>query len=126
MNPDDPDAVLDRLGRCSTDDPRLVSVYVPPERLVDEVIVFLGDEHAEAGELSEERRQHVEGALVRLQDRLTEYDTPPENGMALFCGRVDDEWIEATLESPPRSVGTFRYSCEEIFLTEAYRELLAG
>lgn len=127
MDAEGSETVLDRLDAHSTEESRLLSVYVPPSRLVDRVIVFLDDEHEEAeGIESEDRREGVRRTIVRLQDRLAEYDTVPDNGLALFCGRVDDEWIEATLESPPRPVETFRYRCGREFLVEAYRELLAG
>lgn len=123
---DDPETALDRLEARSSNGSQLVSVYVPPERLVDEVIVFLGDEHTEAEEVrSDARKKDVQRALVRLQDQLATYDTPPETGMALFCGRIDGEWVEAILESPPCSVESFRYQCDDAFLTGAFRDLLA-
>ncbi len=116
---DDPNAVLDRLGAHSSSDPELVSVYVPPDHLIDEAIVFLDDEHTEAEGTDDP-------TLVRLQDRLAEYDRPPENGMALFCGRVNGEWVEATLESPPAPVEGFQYRRDETFLIGAFRDLLDG
>ncbi|MEM4780025.1 MAG: hypothetical protein QXG03_00445 [Halalkalicoccus sp.] len=123
--PDDLQTVLDRLEAYAADESRLVSVYVPPDRLIDETIVFLGDEHGEAGAIDcEDRRRDVRRALIRLQDELATYDEPPEHGLALFCGRLDGKWVEETVETP-RPVGTFRYERDETFHTEAVRELLA-
>lgn len=123
MSAEDPSDELDRLDACSADEARLVSVYVPPDRLVDEVIVFLDDEHEDAAEIdSESARTAVQRALVRLQDELATYDTPPENGLALFCGRYDGTWVEATIETP-HAVETFRYDRGESFRTGPLREL---
>lgn len=114
---------LDRLEACSADEARLVSVYVPPDGLIDEAIVFLGERHTEAGEIaSESERTGLRRALVRLQDELATYDRPPGDGLALFCGRVDGGWVEATIE-PPRAVGAFRYDRSVSFLLEPLREL---
>lgn len=126
MDPDGPDAALGRLEACSADESQLVSVYVPPDRLIDEVIVFLGDERTEAEEIQcEEHRRDLTRALVRLQDELANYDTPPEKGLALFCGRLDGEWIETTLDTP-RAVEAFQYTCDESFRTETFRELCSN
>lgn len=123
----DPKTALDTLEACSSDTSRLLSVYVPPEHLVDEVIVFLGDERDNLDRIrSADRRTRIEDALTRLQDRLAEYDEPPESGMALFCGRVDGEWIETALDEPPQSVESFRYRCDEAFLIEPFRDLFDG
>lgn len=127
MNPDDSNTVLNRLEAYSSDESRLVSVYVPPEHLVDDAIVFLGQQQEDLDEIgSADRQERIEKTLTRVQDGLAEYDTPPENGMALFCGRFDGEWIEETLETPPQSVESFRYYCEETFRTEPFSELLVG
>lgn len=126
MDPDDdPETTLDRLEACSADEPRLVSVYVPPGHLIDEAIVSLGRQREDLdGVRSEDRRERTEETLVRLQDRLAEYDESPERGMALFCGRLDGDWIETTLESPPAPVEGFRYACERSFLTDPFYDLL--
>jgi peptide chain release factor subunit 1 len=121
----DVDTALTRLETHSTGEAGLVSIYIPQERLIDEVIVFLDDEHTEAEEIrTEETRTDIQAALVRLQDELASYDRPPKNGMALFCGRLDDAWVEETLESP-RPIEAFRYTCDETFNTETFRDLIA-
>ena len=121
MAPDDPESALDRLGAHSADGPRLVSVYVAPEQLVDEAIVLLDEEHTKEKEIhSVEQRKMVQKSLIRLQNELAGYDTPPENGMALFCGRLDGEWVEETLETPPRAVEQFQYRCDRTFHVEPF------
>ncbi|AGB38002.1 peptide chain release factor aRF-1 [Natronococcus occultus] len=111
---------------------QLVSIYVPDDRQVSDVVQHVTQEHSEAANIkSKQTRTAVQDALTSIKDRLRYYDTyPPENGMVLFSGAVDSgggrtEMVTKVLESPPQPVESFRYHCDSDFLTEPLEEMLA-
>ncbi|WP_049921946.1 peptide chain release factor aRF-1 [Halopiger djelfimassiliensis] len=111
---------------------QLVTIYVPEDRQISDVVQHVTQEHSEAANIkSKQTRTNVQDALTSIKDRLRYYDTyPPENGMVLFSGAVDSgggrtEMVTKVLESPPQPVESFRYHCDSDFLTEPLEEMLA-
>ncbi len=111
---------------------QLVTIYVPEDRQVSDVVAHVTQEHSEAANIkSKQTRTNVQDALTSIKDRLRYYDTyPPDNGMVLFSGAVDagggqTEMVTRVLESPPQPVESFRYHCDSDFLTEPLEEMLA-
>ncbi|ELZ19601.1 peptide chain release factor 1 [Haloterrigena salina JCM 13891] len=111
---------------------QLVTIYVPDDRQISDVVQHVTQEHSEAANIkSKQTRTAVQDALTSIKDRLRYYDTyPPENGLVLFSGAVDSsggrtEMVTRVLESPPQPVESFRYHCDSDFLTEPLEEMLA-
>ena len=111
---------------------QLVSIYVPADRHISDVVTHVTQEHSEAANIkSKQTRTAVQDALTSIKDRLRYYDVkPPENGMVLFSGAVDSgggrtEMVTKVLESPPQPVESFRYHCDSDFLTEPLEHMLA-
>ncbi|APX97042.1 peptide chain release factor aRF-1 [Natronorubrum daqingense] len=111
---------------------QLVTIYVPDDRQISDVVQHVTQEHSEAANIkSKQTRTAVQDALTSIKDRLRYYDTyPPENGLVLFSGAVDSgggrtEMVTNVLESPPQPVESFRYHCDSDFLTEPLEEMLA-
>ena len=111
---------------------QLVSIYVPADRHISDVVQHVTQEHSEAANIkSKQTRTAVQDALTSIKDRLRYYDVkPPENGMVLFSGAVDSgggrtEMVTKVLESPPQPVESFRYHCDSDFLTEPLEHMLA-
>ncbi|MDG5819137.1 peptide chain release factor aRF-1 [Natronococcus sp. A-GB7] len=111
---------------------QLVSIYIPEDRQISDVVQHVTQEHSEAANIkSKQTRTAVQDALTSIKDRLRYYDTyPPENGMVLFSGAVDSgggrtEMVTKVLESPPQPVESFRYHCDSDFLIEPLEEMMA-
>ncbi|WP_436936174.1 peptide chain release factor aRF-1 [Halovenus marina] len=123
--------VIEELKDYHGSGTQLVTIYVPPDRLISDVVAHVTQEHSEASNIkSKDTRTNVQDALKSIKDRLKYYDTkPPENGMVLFSGAVDSgggqtEMITRVLESPPQPIESFRYHCDSEFLTEPLAEML--
>jgi peptide chain release factor subunit 1 len=123
--------VIEELEEYRGSGTQLVTIYVPPDKQLSDVVAHVTQEHSEASNIkSKDTRTNVQDALKSLKDRLRYYDTPPENGMVLFSGAVDTgggrtEMITRVLENPPEPIQSFRYHCDSEFLTEPLAGMLA-
>ncbi|ELZ05178.1 peptide chain release factor aRF-1 [Natrialba aegyptia] len=111
---------------------QLVTIYIPDDRQISDVVQHVTQEHSEAANIkSKQTRTAVQDALTSIKDRLRYFDTyPPENGVVLFSGAVDSgggqtEMVTRVLESPPQPIESFRYHCDSDFLTEPLEQMLA-
>ncbi|CAI48226.1 peptide chain release factor aRF-1 [Natronomonas pharaonis DSM 2160] len=123
--------VIEELDEYSGSGTQLVSIYVPEDRQISDVVQHVTQEHSEAANIkSKQTRTAVQDALKSLKDRLKYYDTfPPDRGMVLFSGAVDagggqTDMVTEVLESPPDPIQSFRYHCDSHFLTEPLQEML--
>ena len=67
----------------------LVSVVVPPDRMISDVRHQLSNEAGQAANIkSKLTRKHVSDAIESAIATLNRYKTPGERGMALFVGHV--------------------------------------
>ncbi|MFC6615365.1 peptide chain release factor aRF-1 [Halopenitus salinus] len=124
--------VIEELQEYEGSGTQLVTIYIPEDKQVADVVAHVTQEHSEAANIkSKQTRTNVQDALTSIKDRLRYYDTfPPENGMVIFSGAVDSgggrtEMVTKTLESPPDPVESFRYHCDSDFLTEPLEHMLA-
>ncbi|MHC3438123.1 peptide chain release factor aRF-1 [Natrialbaceae archaeon A-gly3] len=122
--------VIEDLKNFEGSGTQLVSIYVPEDRQISDVVAHVTQEHSEAANIkSKQTRTNVQDALTSIKDRLKYYKTAPENGMVLFSGAVDSgggrtEMVTKVLESPPQPIESFRYHCDSDFLTEPLEEML--
>ncbi|MFB6074283.1 MAG: peptide chain release factor aRF-1 [Haloarculaceae archaeon] len=123
--------VIEELSEYRGSGTQLVSIYIPEDKQISDVVAHVTQEHSEASNIkSKETRTNVQDALTSIKDRLRYYDTAPENGMVLFSGAIDagggqTEMVTRVLESPPDPIQSFRYHCDAEFLTEPLEEMLA-
>nr|WP_276278420.1 peptide chain release factor aRF-1 [Halomicroarcula sp. SYNS111] len=123
--------VIEELKGYSGSGTQLVSIYVPEDKQLSDVVAHVTQEHSEASNIkSKDTRTAVQDALTSIKDRLRYYDNPPENGMVLFSGAIDTgggrtDMVTKSLESPPDPIESFRYHCDSEFLTEPLEEMLA-
>ncbi|WP_066412509.1 peptide chain release factor aRF-1 [Halorubrum aethiopicum] len=124
--------VIEELKDFEGSGTQLVTIYIPEDKQISDVVAHVTQEHSEASNIkSKQTRTNVQDALTSIKDRLRYYDTyPPENGMVIFSGAVDSgggrtEMVTRTLESPPNPVQSFRYHCDSAFLTEPLEHMLA-
>ncbi|WP_418283845.1 peptide chain release factor aRF-1 [Halorubrum sp. DTA46] len=123
--------VIEELRDFEGSGTQLVTIYIPEDRQVSDVVAHVTQEHSEAANIkSKQTRTAVQDALTSIKDRLRYYDTyPPENGMVIFSGAIDagggqTDMVTRTLESPPQPVESFRYHCDSEFLTEPLEHML--
>ncbi|MEF8907608.1 MAG: peptide chain release factor 1, partial [Haloarculaceae archaeon] len=82
--------VIEELDDYRGSGTQLVTIYVPPDKRISDVVAHVTQEHSEASNIkSKDTRTNVQDALKSIKDRLKYYDTPPDNGMVLFSGAVD-------------------------------------
>ncbi len=123
--------VIEDLREYEGSGTQLVTIYVPPDKQISDVVAHVTQEHSEASNIkSKQTRTNVQDALTSIKDRLRYYKEPPENGMVLFSGAIDSgggqtEMVTKVLENPPDPVQSFRYHCDSSFLTEPLEEMLA-
>ncbi|RRJ33115.1 peptide chain release factor aRF-1 [Halocatena pleomorpha] len=122
--------VIEELTEYSGSGTQLVSIYVPPDRQISDIVAHVTQEHSEASNIkSKQTRTAVQDALTSIKDRLRYYDNPPENGMVLFSGAIDagggqTDMVTRVLEHPPQPIESFIYHCDSDFLTEPLEEML--
>jgi peptide chain release factor subunit 1 len=123
--------VIEELSDYDGSGTQLVTIYVPPDTQISDVVAHVTQEHSEAANIkSKDTRTNVQDALTSIKDRLKYYTEPPENGMVLFSGAVDTgggrtDMVTEVLENPPQPIQSFRYHCDSAFLTEHLEEQLA-
>ena len=123
--------VIEDLKEYSGTGTQLVTIYVPPDKQISDVVAHVTQEHSEASNIkSKDTRTSVQDALSSIKSRLRYYDNPPEKGMVLFSGAVDtgggqSDMVTEVLENPPDPVESFRYHCDSEFLTEPLEAMLA-
>ena len=123
--------VIEELDDYEGSGTQLVTIYVPPDRQISDVVAHVTQEHSEAANIkSKQTRTNVQDALTSIKDRLRYYKNPPDRGMVLFSGAINSgggqtDMITRVLENPPDPVESFRYHCDSAFLTEPLEEMLA-
>lgn len=106
----------------------LVTLYVPPTRLLSDVAGMVRNEVGQASNIKSKQTQDaVVGALTSILARLKNYRETPKNGLAIFVGDVNvggnkTQFVAHFIE-PPAPVSTGMYRCESTFLTEHLRSM---
>ncbi len=124
--------VIEDLREYEGSGTQLVTIYIPPDKQISDVVGHVVQEHSEASNIkSKQTRTNVQDALTSIKDRLRYYDTfPPEGGLVLFSGAIDTgggqtDMVTRVLEGPPQPIQSFRYHCDSGFLTEPLEGMLA-
>src|SRR3990172_4983263 len=73
----------------------LISLYVPPDRKIHEVMGNLRDEYGTATNIkSRTTRKNVQEAIERTLQRLKLFKRPPKNGLVIFCGAIPRDGLK--------------------------------
>lgn len=108
----------------------LISLYIPPNKRISDVIYYLRQEYSTAENIkSDQTRKHVQDALVKVMERLKYYQQAPENGLVIFCGAIPygapgNEKMEIYVIEPPEPLYVNLYRCDDHFHVEYLEELL--
>ena len=102
----------------------LISLYVPPERKIHEVMANLREEYGTASNIkSRTTRKNVQEAIERVSQRLKLFKEPPQNGLVIFCGAIPrdgagTEKMETHVLEPPEPINVYFYRCDARFHLE--------
>ncbi len=107
----------------------LISVYVPSNRPISDVMAYLRNEQSQASNIkSKTTMKNVTGAIDSIAARLKTYKAPPENGIVIFCGEVpragDQTKMVQYVINPPEPITAFLYRCDSQFFTEPLDAML--
>ncbi len=122
--------IVERLDDLEGSGTQLVTIYIPPDKRINDVVAHARQEHSEASNIkSKQTRTNVQDALSSIQSRLKGYNKTPENGMVIFSGAVEakgdkTEMETIVLENPPQPIESYIYHCDSNFETEPLKEML--
>jgi len=116
----------DKKGRGT----ELVSVYIPPDRQVSDVVKHMREELSQSANIkSKQTKKNVQSAIEVIMQRLKLFPKPPEKGLVLFVGMIPKggpgtEKMETYVFEPPEPIKTYTYHCNSEFFLEPLQEML--
>jgi peptide chain release factor subunit 1 len=108
----------------------LISLYVPPEKRIHEVMTNLREEYGTASNIkSRVTRKNVQEAIEKVQQRLKLFKTPPPKGLVIFCGAIPygapgNEKMEIYTLEPPEKINVYFYRCDSRFHLEPLFDMM--
>ena len=108
----------------------LVTVIIPPDRLISDVRGQLGQEAAQAANIkSKLTRKHVGDAIESAISVLNRYKNAGEYGIGIFVGHVivgnnKSRLVTVVIDDPPEVFGSFRYRCDSTFELTQLEDML--
>lgn len=122
--------MLESIEKLQGRGTELVTLYIPPDRPISEVINYLRQEYATAANIkSKQTRKNVQDAIESAIQRLKLFDRPGPTGLVIFSGAIPQngpqtEKIVVYHLIPPEPISTFLYRCDSRFHVEGLKELL--
>lgn len=120
------DDLRSKVGRGT----ELISLYIPHDKQISDVMAQLREEYGQASNIkSRVTRLNVQSALDSAMAKVRLIPKAPENGVVIFIGSIDigsnrTDMYSAALE-PPEPITTYRYHCDSSFLLSPLEEMLA-
>ncbi|MGC9123505.1 MAG: peptide chain release factor aRF-1 [Thermoplasmata archaeon] len=120
---------LEELMKYEGRGTELISLYVPPNRPISDVINYLRDEYSQSSNIkSKTTRKNVMSAIESMISRLKVYRMPPPNGLALFIGTVpyrgDQTRMVTYIIEPPEPIQSLIYRCDSKFYLDPLLAML--
>ena len=125
--------LLEELTRKAGRGTELISVYIPKNKQLHEVISTLQMEQGTASNIkSDLTRNHVVDSLGRVIQRLKMYKKTPERGLVVFCGAlppegggpIGSEVLQAYEIDPPKDLKQYLYRCDDHFHVDILKDML--
>lgn len=122
--------ILEDLKKRRGRHTELVSVYIPKDYNIINVIQQLAQEQGTASNIkSKQTRKNVTDALEKIIQHLRIYKNTPKNGLAVFCGNISEKEGAQELElwavEPQEPITIRLYRCDQTFVTEPLEKILA-
>ncbi len=121
---------LEELRKLSGRATELISLYIPPNRQIHEVVAYLRNEYSQSSNIkSKSTKKNVMAAIESIMNRLKAFKRPPENGMVFYVGHTsiagDQTDMVSHIIEPPDRITTFLYRCDSSFFLEPLEDMLA-
>lgn len=125
--------ILEELSQKSGRGTELISLYIPQNKQLHEVVNNLREEQGTADNIkSDLTRTHVVDSLAKVIQRLKLYKQTPERGLVIFCGALPPEGggplgsevIKIYEIDPPKDLTTFLYRCDDHFHVDILKDML--
>jgi peptide chain release factor subunit 1 len=114
----------DKEGR----DKDFISLYIPPETAMDEIVAVLKKESDSIVVKSEREADSLQKTLKNVIQRLKQEQKIPENGLAVFAGTFANNQGEEAFNFeeilPPEPIPKYLYVVDNHFQLEPLREML--
>jgi len=109
-----------------------ISLYIPREKSIDEIVANLkceSDSVAMKSENARDVRDRLQDALKNVIQRLKLQKEIPENGLAIFAGtfvanEAESEVLHVEELVPPEPITAYLYEVDDHFRLEPLREML--
>jgi peptide chain release factor subunit 1 len=122
---------LQKLGSKEGRGTELVSLYVPQDRQISDVMGMLKQEYGTAANIkSDTTRKNVQDAITKVMQRLKLFKEVPNNGLVIFSGAIPQdggpgsEKMETYVIKPPEPIQVYLYRCDSRFHIEHLKEFL--
>ena len=108
----------------------LVTVYIPPDRQVSDVVKHMREELSQSANIkSKQTKKNVQSAIEVIMQRMKLFPKPPEKGLVLFVGMIPrggpgTEKMETYIFEPPEPVQTYIYHCDSTFFLKPLQEII--
>ena len=121
--------VISELSKYRGRHTELVSVYVPAEYDMNNIINHIAQEAGTASNIkSTSTRKNVEDALAKMLQHLRLYKRTPAHGLAAFCGNVAEPEGQSDVRvwsiEPPVPIKTRLYRCDKAFVLDILEEMM--
>lgn len=119
---------LEELERYRGRGTELITLYIPPDKNLADVVNQLRSELSQAENIkSKQTRVNVKGGLEAILQRLKMFKKPPEKGMVVVSGVVDEDGRQKRITEiivPPEPVPLYKYHCDSKFYLEPLKDML--
>ncbi len=119
---------LEELERYKGRGTELITLYIPPDKNIADVVSQLRSELSQAENIkSKQTRVNVIGGLEAILQRLKMFKKPPEHGMVIVSGVVEEDGKQKRVTEiiiPPEPVPLYKYHCDSKFYLEPLKEML--
>ena len=108
----------------------LVTVYIPPDRQISDVVKHMREELSQSANIkSKQTKKNVQSAIEVIMQRMKLFPKPPEKGLVLFVGMIPrggpgTEKMETYMFEPPEPVQTYIYHCDSTFFLKPLQEII--
>src|SRR4030042_1272823 len=122
--------MLEQLQRLEGRGTELVTVYIPPNKRIHEVMTDLRNEYGTAVNIkSKTTRKNVQDALTKVMERLKLFKGIPETGLAIFAGTIASDQLgvgdmQTFTVIPPEPIRIYYYRCEHRFMLQPLFDIL--
>jgi peptide chain release factor subunit 1 len=121
--------LIARLSDKEGKEIEFISLYIPREKSIDELVAILKKESDIAVGKSDSARDRLQGTIKNVIQRLKMQKEIPENGLAIFAGTfvandLESEVLNVEELVPPEPITAYLYEVNDHFRLEPLRKML--